>query len=58
LDVLSNDEVLDDAENPLLLMPGQFDCFFKNGAGFASGTALLLTAILPSGQIVQMGTKR
>jgi hypothetical protein len=52
LNALSGDEVLDDSENPLLLVPGKFADFFKDTAGLADRTALALSAILPAKKVI------
>lgn len=52
LDSLSGDEVLDDAEDALLLVSGKLADFFKNAAGLADGAALFLTAVFAPEQTI------
>jgi hypothetical protein len=45
---VSGDEVLDDAEDALLLMPGEPADFCKDAAGFADRASLFVGAVFPS----------
>jgi len=52
LNALSGDEVLDDSEDPLLLVPGKLADFFKDAAGFSCGAALPLIAVFMAEQVI------
>jgi hypothetical protein len=52
---LSGDEILNDSEDPLLLVPWKPADFFEDAAGFTSGTGLLLTPVFPPEQMGKGG---
>ena len=52
VDALSGDQVLDDAEDALLLMPGEFADFLEDAAGFTDRPAFSLPTVFVSKQII------
>lgn len=55
---MDGEEILDDSEDSLLLVAGQFADFFEDAACLADGAALALNGVLPAEQVIHGNIER